>query len=200
MIIAIILILFAVGLFLVLHDDHDDSYTRSGNKSGQKALPRHEYQKKATVKPSPVTEPRTVVPEEKQFRPQRVMDVEPKRVSLAFLDRIEYDKALPELTMSSFIAGIQGHCTEKDLGGIVGLVVITPGGASIEVHDDHGRLLGYLPMKDRANFFAFNPTGVECPFAGHVDLSVTGKFYADIRIVLPSSRAFVVDSLRGFLG
>ena len=199
MIIAIILILFAVGLFLVFHDDHDDSYTRSENKAGRKE-PKSSYQKKVTVNPSPLMEPRTVVPEEKQFRPQRMMDVEPKRVSLAFLDRIEYDKTLPELTMSSFIAGIQGHCTEKDLGGIVGLVVVTPGGASIEVHDDKGRMLGYLPMKDRANFFAFNPTGVECPFAGHVDLSVTGKFYADIRIVLPSSRAFVVDSLRGFLG
>ena len=199
MIIAIILILFAVGLFLVFHDDHDDSYTRSENKAGRKE-PKSSYQKKVTVNPSPLMEPRTVVPEEKQFRPQRMMDVEPKRVSLAFLDRIEYDKTLPELTMSSFIAGIQGHCTEKDLGGIVGLVVVTPGGASIEVHDDKGRMLGYLPMKDRANFFAFNPTGVECPFAGHVDLSVTGKFYADIRIVLPSSRAFVTDSLRGFLG
>ena len=199
MIIAIILILFAVALFLIFHDDHDDSYTRGENKAARKE-PKSSYQKKVTVKPSPLMEPRTVVPEEKQFRPQRMMDVEPKRVSLAFLDRIEYDKTLPELTMSSFIAGIQGHCTEKDLGGIVGLVVVTPGGASIEVHDDKARLLGYLPMKDRSDFFAFNPSGVECPFAGHVDLSVTGKFYADIRIVLPSSRAFVVDSIRGFLG
>ena len=199
MIIAIILILVAVALFLIFHDDHDDSYTRSENKAGRKE-PKSSYQKKVTVKPSPLMEPRTVVPEEKQFRPQRMMDAEPKRVSLAFLDRIEYDKSLPELTMSSFIAGIQGHCTEKDLGGIVGLVVVTPGGASIEVHDDKGRMMGYLPMKDRANFFAFNPSGVECPFAGHIDLSITGKFYADIRIVLPSSRAFVTDSLRGFLG
>ena len=199
MIIAIILILVAVALFLIFHDDHDDSYTRSENKAARKE-PKSSYQKKVTVKPSPLMEPRTVVPEEKQFRPQRMMDVEPKRVSLAFLDRIEYDKTLPELTMSSFIAGIQGHCTEKDLGGIVGLVVVTPGGASIEVHDDKGRMMGYLPMKDRANFFAFNPSGVECPFAGHIDLSITGKFYADIRIVLPSSRAFVTDSLRGFLG
>ena len=199
MIIAIILILVAVALFLIFHDDHDDSYTRSENKAARKE-PKSSYQKKVTVKPSPLMEPRTVVPEEKQFRPQRMMDVEPKRVSLAFLDRIEYDKTLPELTMSSFIAGIQGHCTEKDLGGIVGLVVVTPGGASIEVHDTDGHLLGYLPMKDRANFFAFNPSGVECPFAGHIDLSITGKFYADIRIVLPSSRAFVTDSLRGFLG
>ena len=199
MIIAIILILFAVAMFLILHDDHDDSYTRSDKQAGRNE-PKSSYQKKATVKPSTPTEPRTVVPPEKQFQSARVTAAEPKRVSLAFLDRIEYDKTLPELTMSSFIAGIQGHCTEKDLGGIVGLVVVTPGGASIEVHDDKARLLGYLPMKDRSDFFAFNPSGVECPFAGHVDLSVTGKFYADIRIVLPSSRAFVVDSIRGFLG
>ena len=37
-------------------------------------------------------------------------------------------------------------------------------------------------------------------FAGHVALSVTGKYYADIRIVLPSTRTFVEASLRGFLG
>jgi hypothetical protein len=102
--------------------------------------------------------------------------------------------------MSSFIAGLQAHCTEKDLGGLVGLVITTPGASALEVHDTDGRLMGYLPMKDRASFLAFNPTGVECPFAGHVDLSITGKYYADIRIVLPSSREFVVDSLRTFLG
>ena len=33
MIIAIILILFAVALFLILHDDHDDSYTRRERKT-----------------------------------------------------------------------------------------------------------------------------------------------------------------------
>ena len=32
MVIAIIVILFAVGLFLVLHDDHDNSYTKSEKK------------------------------------------------------------------------------------------------------------------------------------------------------------------------
>ena len=200
MVIAIILVLFAVALFLVFHDDHDDSYTRSDKTPGQKALPKQSYQKKVTTKPSPLMEPRTIVPPEKQFQSARVAEVEPKRVSLAFLDRIQYDKSLPERTMSSFIAGLQGHCTDKDLGSLVGLVVVTPGGSSLEVHDTNGRLLGYLPMKDRANFFAFNPTCVECPFAGHVDISITGKYYADIRIVLPSSRPFVVDSIRGFLG
>ena len=199
MIIAIIVILFAVAMFLILHDDHDDSYTRSDKQAGRKE-PKSSYQKKVDVKPSASTEPRTVVQPEKQFQSARVTDAEPKRVSLAFLDRVQYDKSLPELTMSSFIAGLQGHCTDKDLGGIVGLVIVTPGGSALEVHDDNGRMLGYLPMKDRAEFFAFNPTGVECPFAGHVDISITGKYYADIRIVLPSSRAFVVDSLRSFLG
>jgi hypothetical protein len=199
MIIAIILILFAVALFLILHDDHDDSYTRSENKTVRK-VPKSSYQKKVSKRPTNLMEPRTVVPEEKQFQPRRVVNTDPRKVSLAFLDRIQYDKSLPERTMSSFIAGLQGHCTDKDLGSLVGLVVVTPGGSSLEVHDTNGRLLGYLPMKDRANFFAFNPTCVECPFAGHVDISITGKYYADIRIVLPSSRPFVVDSIRGFLG
>ena len=199
MIIAIILILFVVAMFLILHDDHDDSYTRS-EKKARKNGPKQAYQKKVGKRPTGFMEPRTVVPQEKQFQPRRVVNSEPKKVSLAFLDRIRYDKSLPELTMSSFIAGLQGHCTDKDLGGLVGLVITTPGASALEVHDTDGRLLGYLPMKDRANFLAFNPTGVECPFAGHVDLSITGKYYADIRIVLPSSREFVVDSLRSFLG
>ena len=200
MIIAIILILFAAALFLILHDDHDDSYTRGDGKSGRKTLPGQSYQKKATVQTAAPTNPRTIVPEGKQFQSARMADVEPKQVDFAILDRIRYDKTLPERTMSSFITGLQGHCTDKDLGGLVGLVVITPGGASLEVHDSYGRMMGYLPMKDRANFIAFNPTGVECPFAGHVGISVTGKYYADIRIILPSSRAFVADSIRGFLG
>ena len=199
MIIAIILILFAVALFLILHDDHDDSYTRSENKTVRK-VPRSSYQKKATKRPANLMEPRTIVPEEKQFQPRRAVNTDPRKVSLAFLDRIQYDKSLSELTMSSFIAGLQGHCTDKDLGGLVGLVITCPGATALEVHDTEGRLLGYLPMKDRANYLAFNPTGIECPFAGHVDLSITGKYYADIRIVLPSSREFVIDSLRGFLG
>jgi len=199
MIIAIILILFAVAMFLILHDDHDDSYTRSDKKPG-KNLPKQSYQKKVDKKTASFMDPRTVVPQERQFQPRRVVNAEPKKVSLAYLDRIRYDKSLPELTMSSFIAGLQTHCTEKDLGGLVGLVITLPEASALEVHDDNGRLMGYLPMKDRANFLAFNPTGVECPFAGHLDISITGKYYADIRIVLPSSREFVVDSLRSFLG
>ena len=199
MIIAIILILFAVAMFLILHDDHDDSYTRSENKTVRK-VPKSSYQKKVSKRPTNLMEPRTVVPEEKQFQPRRVVNTDPRKVSLAFLDRIRYDKSLPQITMSSFIAGLQGRCTEKDLGGLVGLVITTPEASALEVHDTDGRLMGYLPMKDRAKFLAFNPTGVECPFAGHVDLNITGKFYADIRIVLPSSREFVTDSLRTFLG
>ena len=200
MIIAIILILFAVAMFLIFHDDHDDSYTRSEKKPERKNGPKQAYQKKTGKRPTGFMDPRTIVPQEKRFPSTRPVNVEPKKVSLAFLDRVRYDKSLPELTMSSFIAGLQANCTDKDLGGLVGLVITRPEASALEIHDDHGRLMGYLPMKDRANFLAFNPTGVECPFAGHVDLSITGKYYADIRIVLPSSREFVVDSLRSFLG
>ena len=200
MMIAIILILFVVAMFLILHDDHDDSYTRSEKKSGRKNGAKQAYQKKVGKRPTGFMDPRTIVPQEKQFPQRRVVNTDPRKVSLAFLDRIRYDKSLPQITMSSFIAGLQGRCTEKDLGGLVGLVITTQEASALEVHDTDGRLMGYLPMKDRAKFLAFNPTGVECPFAGHVDLNITGKFYADIRIVLPSSREFVTDSLRTFLG
>ena len=103
--------------------------------------------------------------------------------------------------MSSFIAGLQGHCTEKDRGSIVGWVEVNKNGGGLEVHaSPDGRLLGYLPMKDRAAFLAFNPGSFVCPFAGHVDFSITGKLYADIRIVLPASRDFVEEALVEFLG
>ena len=201
MVLAIILILVAVALFLIFHDDHDDSYTRGDKKPGRKTGPESVYQKSvkpirtpdppktapASPRPTPVMDPRTIVPKEK------VLDYH-------FLDRIDYDPTLPERTMSSFIAGLQQNCTERDLGGLVGFIFMDPVTGAMEVHRPDNRLLGYLPMKDRAAFLAFNPSRTVCPFAGHVALSVTGKYYADIRIVLPSSRDFVEESIVGFLG
>ena len=201
MALAIILILVAVALFLIFHDDHDDSYTRGDKKPGRQTGPESVYQKSvkpmrtpdppktapAPPRPTPVMAPRTIVPKEK------VLDYH-------FLDRIDYDPTLPERTMSSFIAGLQQNCTERDLGGLVGFIFMDPVTGAMEVHRPDNRLLGYLPMKDRAAFLAFNPSRTVCPFAGHVALSVTGKYYADIRIVLPSSRDFVEESLVGFLG
>lgn len=201
MVLAIILILVAVALFLIFHDDHDDSYTRGDKKPGRQTGSESVYQKSGKPmrtpdppktaptppRPTPVMNPRTIVPKEK------VLDYH-------FLDRIDYDPTLPERTMSSFIAGLQQNCTERDLGGLVGFVFMDPVTGAMEVHRPDNRLLGYLPMKDRAAFLAFNPSRTVCPFAGHVALSVTGKYYADIRIVLPSSRDFVEESLVGFLG
>ena len=192
MVIAIIVILFAVGMFIVLHDDHDNSYTKSEKKST-----RQRDFKPATQKPA-VSQGNT--PRPARFA-ETVREMEKAPLDFHFLDQIEYHAILPERTMSSFIAGLQGHCTEKDLGGLVGWVEVNKNGGGLEVHaSPDGRLMGYLPMKDRAAFLAFNPGSFVCPFAGHVDLSVTGKYYADIRIVLPSTRTFVEDSLRGFLG
>lgn len=201
MVLAIILILVAVALFLIFHDDHDDSYTRGDKKPGRKTGPESVYQKSVKPmrtpdppktaptppRPTPVMNPRTIVPKE-------------KALDYHFLDRIDYDPTLPERTMSSFIAGLQQNCTERDLGGLVGFIFMDPVTGAMEVHRPDNRLLGYLPMKDRAAFLAFNPSRTVCPFAGHVALSVTGKYYADIRIVLPSSRDFVEESLVGFLG
>ena len=192
MVIAIIVILFAVGLFLVLHDDHDDSYTKSEKKST-----RQRDFKPATQKPA-VSQGNT--PRPARFA-ETVREMEKPPLDFHFLDRIEYHAILPERTMSSFIAGLQGHCTDKDLGGLVGWVEVNKNGGGLEVHaSPDGRLMGYLPMKDRAAFLAFNPGSFVCPFAGHVDLSVTGKYYADIRIVLPATRDFVEEALVEFLG
>lgn len=190
MIIALILILFAVALFLIFHDDHDDSYTRSEKKPTRK----HD------LKPARFSESRTFVPESKVYRSGPAVETEKPVLDYHFLDQIEYDASLPERTMSSFIAGIEKLGSDRDLGGIVGWVS-RPVGGGLEVHAaPDGRLVGYLPMKDRADYLTFNPTGVVCPFAGHVAVSVTGRLYADVRIVLPSSRDFVEEALVGFLG
>ena len=192
MVIAIIVILFAVGMFIVLHDDHDNSYTKSEKKST-----RQRDFKPATQKPA-VSQGNT--PRPARFA-ETVREMEKAPLDFHFLDRIEYHAILPERTMSSFIAGLQGHCTDKDLGGLVGWVEVNKNGGGLEVHaSPDGRLMGYLPMKDRAAFLAFNPGSFVCPFAGHVDLSVTGKYYADIRIVLPATRDFVEEALVEFLG
>ena len=203
MVIAIIVILFAIGLFLVLHDDHDNSYTKNEKKPTRQRDFTPAQQKPAvsqgnTPRPARFAESRTFVPEEKQYP---APGTEKPPLDFHFLDRIEYHAILPERTMSSFIAGLQGHCTEKDRGSIVGWVEVNKNGGGLEVHaSPDGRLLGYLPMKDRAAFLAFNPGSFVCPFAGHVDISVTGKYYADIRIVLPATRDFVEEALVEFLG
>ena len=236
MIPALIIILAAMALFLVFHDDHDYSYTRGDKKPGRNAGPKSVYQKSVesrrdsgSPRPSPVMDSRTIVPKEKEYRPQKpdrrfepapaepkyasAPDTAPGREARAagfayeekvldyhFLDRIGYDSSLPERTMSSFIAGLHGHCTTKDLGGLVGYVSVDRTTGAMEVHGSDDRLLGYLPMKDRSAFHTFNPGLVICPFAGHVAVSTTGRLYADIRIVLPSTRDFVEQSLTGFLG
>ena len=244
MTIALILIVAAVALFLIFRDDHDRSYTRNEPKSGRENGQKSVYQKSTktrrnapapqkpvqTPPPAPAMGPRTIVPEEKQYRPQKLDErfkpgePQPKYASapprmtkndvhtssfaygaekaldFSFLDEFDYDPNLPEKTMSSFIAGLQGYCTRENLGGVIGYIMVDPVTGAMEVHDTGDGLMGYLPMKDRAAYNTFNPDHVLCPFAGHIGLSTTGRYYADIRIVLPSSRPFVEDSLRGFLG
>lgn len=248
MIIALILILTAVALFLILRDDHDRSYNRNEPKSGRENGRKSVYQKSVNPQrnapvshrpaqtppqhpaPNPVMGPRTIVPEEKQYRSQKLderfkpgepqpkyasaqprmtkNDVHPsafaygaeKALDFSYLDELDYDPDLPEKTMSSFIAGLQGYCTRENLGGVIGYIMVDPVTGAMEVHDTGDGLMGYLPMKDRAAYNTFNPDHVLCPFAGHIGLSTTGRYYADIRIVLPSTRTFVEDSLRGFLG
>ena len=217
MLIAIILILVAVALFLIFRDDHDDSYTKGDRKTARESGQKSVYQKSATPRrapaaqrPAPVMspgssdphgEPRTIVPKEKVYGDPLQESIDRiAALDYHFLDRIIYDPTLPERTMSSFIAGIGSHCSNKDVGGLVGYVTVDKATGAMEVRAGDDNLVGYLPMKDRAVYHAFNPTLAICPFAGHVGLSTTGRLYADIRIVLPSTSDFVEESLTGFLG
>ena len=211
MIIAFILILTAVALFLILRDDHDRSYNRNEPNSGRENGRKSVYQKSAAPRRNA---PVSRKPDDPQPRyasaPPRMTknDVHPsafaygteKALDFSFLDDFDFDPNLPEKTMSSFIAGLQGYCTRENLGGVIGYIMVDPVTGAMEVHDTGDGLMGYLPMKDRAAYNTFNPDHVLCPFAGHIGISTTGRYYADIRIVLPSTRSFVEESLRGFLG
>ena len=218
MIIALILIITAIALFLIFRDDHDRSYTRNEPKSGRENGRKSVYQKSTAPRrnapapqrtaqtqapkpaPNPVMGSRTIVPKEKQYPPRKLDDRAQKTLDFSYLDELDFDPDLPEKTMSSFIAGLQGYCTRENLGGVIGYIMVDPVTGAMEVHDTGDGLMGYLPMKDRVAYNTFNPDHLLCPFAGHIGLSTTGRYYADIRIVLPSTRSFVEDSLRGFLG
>lgn len=232
MVIALIIAITAVALFLIFRDDHDDSYTRSEKPKPVKKPASKPVQRQPATPPRPAMQTsRTIVPEEKQYRPRKLDErykpapAEPRTApaprtqaepaarssefryteaysgpDFSFLDTFPYDPELPERIMSSFIAGFHEHVRPDDMGGVVGTVHEDRDRGSLEVRTPDGRLLGYLPSRDRAPFHEINPEGRPCPFAGHVGVSTTGTWYADIRIAMPSSRAFVERSLREFLG
>ena len=198
MVLTLILVLAAVVLFLVLRDDHDDSYNRSEKP---KAAPKQAVKPVAPVRPAP-SKPRTIVPEEKQYRPRNQEDrfrTASRAVDFRFLDGAYYDHSLADRIMSSFIANFHENVQPDDLAGVVGFVHEDRSKGSLEVCTPEGRLLGYLPARGRVPFHAINPQGLPCPFAGHVGISTTGTYYADIRIAVPCSREFVEQTLREFL-
>ena len=209
MVIALIIAITAVALFLIFRDDHDDSYTRSEKPKPVKKQASKPVQRQPATPPRPAMQTsRTIVPEEKQYRPRKLDErssefrytEEFSGPDFSFLDQLPYDPELPERIMSSFIAGFHENVRPDDMGGVAGLIREDRDRGSLEVRTPDGRLLGHLPNRDRIPFHAINPQGRICPFVGHVGVSTTGTWYADIRIALPSSRAFVERSLREFLG
>ena len=209
MVIALIIAITAVALFLIFRDDHDDSYTRSEKPKPVKKQASKPVQRQPATPPRPAMQTsRTIVPEEKQYRPRKLDErssefrytEEFSGPDFSVLDQRPYDPELPERIMSSFIAGFHENVRPDDMGGVAGLIREDRDRGSLEVRTPDGRLLGHLPNRDRIPFHAINPQGRICPFVGHVGVSTTGTWYADIRIALPSSREFVERSLREFLG
>ncbi len=209
MVIALIIAITAVALFLIFRDDHDDSYTRSEKPKPVKKQASKPVQRQPATPPRPAMQTsRTIVPEEKQYRPRKLDErssefrytEEFSGPDFSFLDQLPYDPELPERIMSSFIAGFHENVRPDDMGGVAGLIREDRDRGSLEVRTPDGRLLGHLPNRDRIPFHAINPQGRLCPFVGHVGVSTTGTWYADIRIAMPSSREFVERSLREFLG
>ena len=200
MVIALIIAITAVALFLIFRDDHDDSYTRSEKPKPVKKPASKPVQRQPATPPRPAMRaPRAQAEPAARSSEFRYTEAY-SGPDFSFLETFPYDPELPERIMSSFIAGFHEHVRPDDMGGVVGTVHEDRDRGSLEVRTPDGRLLGYLPSRDRAPFHEINPEGRPCPFAGHVGVSTTGTWYADIRIALPSSRAFVERSLREFLG
>ena len=199
MVIALIIAITAIALFLILRDDHDDSYTRS-----EKPKPVKKQAPKPVQKPAAQPRPAMQAPRTQAEPAARAGEFRYTEAfsgpDFSFLDQLPYDPELPERIMSSFIAGFHENVRPDDMGGVAGLIREDRDRGSLEVRTPDGRLLGHLPNRDRVPFHAINPQGRLCPFVGHVGVSTTGTWYADIRIAMPCSREFVERSLREFLG
>ena len=187
----IIVIIAAVALFLIFRDDHDYSYTRG--KDAKKT-----YQPEAPAKPV-----RPVQPAVPQNPPTAGVRPILPAMDFSFLNRVRFYSALPRTSMDTYITGLRYHCTQSDLGLVMGTVMPEPNNPrdprAQAVCRNDGKVLGYIPRADLDRYNFFNDGNRVCLFAGKIESSVTGTPHADIRIFLPTDRNYVENKIRAYL-
>ena len=122
-----------------------------------------------------------------------------EELDLSFLDNIDYSDNLEENTETFDITGLKYHCNVYDLGRIVGIVKPDPS----NVHDSRaqavirsdGKLLGYIPRTQLDWYEDFNQVNVTCPFVGELEMDGSGQLSAEIKVIIPSSRAYVEEEI-----
>lgn len=173
------IVIVLVVLFLLLRDDHERTYDKKDNP------------KKPEAKPNPVYEP---VKEHKE----EVVDND--RAVLAFLDTLTYYSDLEKKTDTFDLYDFSRQLTEKDCGPIIGTVhtceynyIDDPYIAASRVD---GEYLGSIPESQEKAYYALNKREVTCPFVGKVEMDTDGELIAEIKVILPVDKEFVVREMK----
>lgn len=210
---AIIIIVTALAIFLILRNDHDDSYNKSEKGQSQSKKEQTQYKKES----EPKADKKASGP---SFKEQILGEIEhaiseaqkgwnatgtqsdvdeqypEDDLDLSFLDDIDYDEDLEENTETFDITGLRYHCTVHDCGKIVGMVKPEPSNVhdsrAQAVYRNDGKLLGYIPCTQLDWYDDFNEENVPCPFVGEIELDrSSAQLIAEIKVIIPSSREFV---------
>lgn len=214
---AIIIIATALAIFLILRNDHDDSYNKSEKGQSQPKKEQTQYKKES----EPKADKKASGP---SFKEQILGEIEhaiseaqkgwnatgtqsdvdeqypEDDLDLSFLDDIDYDEDLEENTETFDITGLRYHCTVHDCGKIVGMVKPEPSNVhdsrAQAVYRNDGKLLGYIPRTQLDWYEDFNEENVPCPFVGEIELDrSSAQLIAEIKVIIPSSREFVQEEI-----
>ena len=66
----------------------------------------------------------------------------------------------------------------------------------MKLHD--GRTIGYIPRNELDDYEDFNEDDVDCPFIGEIIKDERGWFQAEILVVIPASREYVLEEFKDY--
>ena len=120
-------------------------------------------------------------------------------IDYSFLDDIDYSEDLEENTETFDVSGLKYNCTVYDVGRIVGVVQPEPSNyhdpRAQAVYRHDGKLLGYIPRTQLDWYEDFNEQNVPCPFVGEIELDSHGWLIAEIKVIIPTSKEFVMEEM-----
>jgi len=159
---------------------------------------------KDEIGPKGQPEPRRSEPEpEPRLEPEDVAQWDETQLSWAYIYKLPFDESLPEDDFDTEIAGLQYNCSMKDVGWVNGVVRPEPenpfDSKAQAVFRADGKKLGYIPRSALDHYAEFNPRNVECPFVGQIIRDYSDGLMGFILVVLPSTHAFAIKRLSGYL-